>query len=117
MNQNAIMVIRPYRHAGTWVFDDADKGLLKEPFVCGVPEMIDRTVEGIPDAGEGFRLLFSAGPFPGFQLRLEWRRGEHGGNWYYSSDLDDEGWLCPAMFNYFDEAPEELYVKAEALQE
>ena len=25
-----------------------------------------------------------------------------------------EGWLCPALFRYFDEAPEEIYVKAEA---
>jgi hypothetical protein len=27
-----------------------------------------------------------------------------------------EGWLCPALFRYFDEAPAELYVKAEALR-
>jgi len=25
-----------------------------------------------------------------------------------------EGWLCPALFRYFDKAPPELYVKAEA---
>ena len=24
-----------------------------------------------------------------------------------------EGWLCPALFHYFDSAPLELYVKAE----
>ena len=26
-----------------------------------------------------------------------------------------DGWLCPALFCYFDEAPERLYVRAEAL--
>jgi hypothetical protein len=24
-----------------------------------------------------------------------------------------EGWLCPALFKYFDKAPPELYVRAE----
>ncbi|NLE39705.1 MAG: hypothetical protein GX621_16930, partial [Pirellulaceae bacterium] len=63
--ENAIMVIAPYRHQGTWVFDDESAGLVKEPFVAGVPEMIDLLVADIPNAADGFRLLFSAKPFPG----------------------------------------------------
>jgi hypothetical protein len=39
-----------------------------------------------------------------------------GGNWYTSDDPPMEGWLCPALFRYFDRAPSELYVKAEAKQ-
>jgi hypothetical protein len=74
--ENAIMVIAPYRYQGTWVFDDASAGLVKEPFVAGVPEMIDVLVKDIPDAGEGFRLLFSAKPFPGHQKELRWLRGD-----------------------------------------
>ncbi|HAH49402.1 MAG TPA: hypothetical protein DCM07_32110, partial [Planctomycetaceae bacterium] len=58
--ENAIMVIAPYRHQGTWVFDDSSAGLVQEPFVAGVPEMIDVIVKDIPDADAGFRLLFSA---------------------------------------------------------
>jgi hypothetical protein len=27
--------------------------------------------------------------------------------------LESNGWLCPALFHYFDEAPEEIFVKAE----
>jgi hypothetical protein len=38
---NAIHVIVPYRHASTWVFDDPRVGLSQEPFVSGIPEMID----------------------------------------------------------------------------
>ena len=38
---NQIMVIKPFRYSGTWVFDDEAVGLNKEPFVCGVPKMID----------------------------------------------------------------------------
>ena len=64
---NAIMTIAPYRHNGTWVFDDASEGLVKEPFVAGVPEMIDVLVEDIPNAENGFRMLFSANEFPGYQ--------------------------------------------------
>ncbi len=33
------------------------------------------------------------------------------GNWYYSPDLDMEGWLCPALLKCFDKAPRELFVQ------
>jgi uncharacterized protein DUF6717 len=111
---NSIMILSPYRHGGTWVFDDPSTGLVKEPFVSGIPEMIDHLVRDIPDAEKGFRLLFSAQPFPGYAMKVTWRRAEDGGNWYYSEKLDMEGWLCPALFKYFKEAPKELYVKAES---
>ena len=110
---NSIMIISPYRHAGTWVFDDQNTGLFREPFVAGVPEMIDHLVKDIPDADKGFRMLFSAQPFPGYMMKVNWRRAENGGNWYYSEKLDIEGWLCPALFRYFKQAPKEIYVKVE----
>jgi hypothetical protein len=112
---NALMSISPYWHAGTWVFDDAKAGLVREPFVAGVPEMINILVKEIPGAREGFRLTFSARPFPGFQRKLSWVRSESGGNYYRLSDPPMEGWLCPAMFRYFARTPKELYVKAEPI--
>jgi len=111
---NSLMVIMPYRHAGTWVFDDVAVGLRREPFVAGIPETIDEMVSGIPDADKGFRLLFSTQPFPGYTHKLIWRRGDKTGNWYYSEQYDKEGWLCPGLFKYYKEAPKEIYVKAEA---
>jgi hypothetical protein len=36
-----------------------------------------------------------------------------GGNWYYSRELCIEGWLCPALFKYFDVAPQTIYAKFE----
>lgn len=110
---NALMVFVPYRHAGTWVFDDSRAGLVREPFVAGVPEMIDVMVQDIPGATNGFRLLFSAQPFPGYQKKLTWLRGDMGGNHYRMDNPPMEGWICPAMFRYYEKAPEELYVKAE----
>ncbi len=113
---NAIMIIAPYRYNGTWVFDDPDAGLRREPFVAGVSEMIDVLVKDVPKSQEGFRLLFSANPFPGHQKKLTWLRGDQGGNYYKMDDPPMEGWICPAMFRYYKTAPPNLYVKAEPLQ-
>ena len=110
---NSIRVITPYKYEGLWVFDDPAVGLVREPFVSGIDTMIDRLVAAIPAADRGFRLLFSPTPFPGHTVTLEWRRGEFGGNWYFCPQFDLEGWLCPALFQYFDAAPPELYARAE----
>ena len=108
---NAINVIAPYKHLGMWVFDDPRVGLVQEPFVSGADTMIDRVVAEIPNAESGFVMLFSSSPFPGSQIRLEWHRADSGGNWYYSPQLDLEGWLCPALLRYFEQAPREIYVQ------
>ena len=110
---NTIGLIAPYKHEGMWVFDDPGVGLTREPFVAGIDKMIDRLVASIPNAEAGFRLLFSALPFPGYAVEIEWRREEYGGNWYYSPQFQIEGWLCPALFKYFEKAPPKLYVRAE----
>ncbi len=112
---NSILVIKPYHHAGTWVFDDEQVGLRKEPFVAGVPQILDKMVADIPDAKKGFRLLFSAQEFPGSTHKFLLRRHEKGGNWYYSPNYKMEGWLCPSLFKYFRKAPKILYSKAEPL--
>ncbi|MGA2868639.1 MAG: DUF6717 family protein [Verrucomicrobiota bacterium] len=110
---NAMMVLFPYKYEDMWVFDDPDAGLHREPFVLGIDDMITQVVAKVPNAEKGFRLLFSTQPFPGYWIKLEWRREEYGGNWYFCPELDKEGWLCPALFKYFDKAPAELYAKAE----
>ena len=117
MNMNSIGLIVPYKHQGMWVFDDPSVGLIREPFVAGIDTMIDRLVASIANAERGFRLLFSATPFPGYTVELKWRREEYGGNWYYCRKFEMEGWLCPALFKYFDKAPPELYVRAEPKDE
>ena len=52
---NQILVIAPYwlDTVETWVFDDEAVDLVQEPFVSGVPEMIDELVGDIPDAQQG----------------------------------------------------------------
>ena len=110
---NAISVIFPYKSDGQWMFDDEATGLLREPFVLGIDTMLDKATAAIPNADKGFKLFFSPTPFPGYTVKLEWRREEYGGNWYFCEQFGIEGWLCPALFRFFDEAPAELYAKAE----
>jgi hypothetical protein len=111
---NVLRVISPYKHEGLWVFDDPTVSLVREPFVAGADRIIDRLTASIPDAESGFRLIFSHQPFPGHMIDLEWRREESGGQWYECPGFAMEGWLCPALFLYFDRAPKRLYAKAEA---
>lgn len=118
MGKNSISVIKPYRWEGLWVFDDERVGLVKEPFVGGADNLIDIAIEqkGIENAHDEFLLLFSATPFPGADFQLEWVREEQGGNIYIWHDAGQEGWLCPALLKYFDEAPSHLYVQLKAAQ-
>lgn len=111
---NSLMVIVPYKYEGLWVFDDAAVGLSKEPFIAGIDTLIDKATASIPDAQHGFRAIFSGAKFPGANFKLEWRRAESDGNWYYSPEFNQEGWLCPALLKYFKSAPPEIYVKVEA---
>lgn len=108
-------MITPYRASGTWVFDDPAVGLHREPFVAGVPEIIDDLVIKIPNAEDGFRLLFSGAPFPGYQAVFSSDNAEYGGSWYTTND-GRRGWLCSALFKYFTKAPSKLYVRAEPLK-
>ncbi len=108
MNSNSILVIHPYKNHGVWVFDDPETGLVKEPFVAGMPEIIETILRH--KVGKGISactIIFSATPFPQFQGYLSRLQPEHGGTWY--SYGDQEGWLCAALFKYFKEAPERIY--------
>jgi len=115
-SQNVIQVISPYWCAETqhWVFDDPRVSLEAEPFIAGIPEMIEDLVQEIPQAQSGFILTFSTSPFPGYQRKLTFIREEWGGAWYRSDQPEREGWLCPALYKYFHKPPAEIYVSAAA---
>ncbi len=112
---NSLFVIAPYKALGMWVFDDERVGLVQEPFVAGADTILDEWTKDIPNAESGFRLIFSPMPFPGYQHKFDWVRPEMSGNVYFCESLGMEGWLCPALFKYFPEAPKALYGKAEAM--
>jgi hypothetical protein len=111
---NSVFTISPYKSDGAWVFDDSKKDLEQEPFVSGIPEMIELITADIPDAENGFVVFFSSKPFPGYQLLLKWTSEESDGNWYIDEKTGMEGWLCPALLKYFRKAPKTIYIKTEA---
>ena len=117
IRDNAIMAIHPFKKHGMWVFNDDTTGLVEEPFVQGIPEIIEILVKDIPNAEQGFTMLFSSDIFPESTGMTKVERPDAGnGTWYYCPSLDKTGWLCPALFKYFDRAPEQLYAKAEPLK-
>lgn len=130
-NQTQIRTLEPYFCAGEWAFDDDTTGLVQEAFVCGMSEILDFCLEdsGIdPEEVEGgFKLTFSKDKWPDSTHSLTWLGASMGGNDY---ELDSEcrnllihnsdrrydvpegmkGWLCPALYHYFDDAPEKIYL-------
>ena len=112
---NSIYVIKPYKYYGQWVFDDESTGLIREAFVSGTDDIIDVLVENISGAEEGFLLSFSDIKFPDYQVMFEWVESVEIGNWYQVKKLNMFGWLCPALFKYFDTAPKIIYVKTKQI--
>lgn len=109
MRGNSIRVIQPYKWAGMWVFDDPNVHLDKEPFVGGVPEILDILLERHEITGDRFTLVFSDVEFPDHNDVIEWVREEGNGNVYRCMGM--EGWLCPALLKYFDDPPQKIYIK------
>jgi len=82
----------------------------------GIPEIIDMAAGHIENYRGGFKAVFSEAPFPGHQIALDHvREDEMSGNWYRLRDTEMEGWLCPALFKYFEAAPKSIYVEVKPI--
>ncbi len=121
MSDRRTLTLYPYLLGGScWVFDDERTGLKEEAFVLGMTEMISRVVRSkqVPDAERGFAMTFSDRPFEGHDVVLRWLRSDGGlGNWYEGTVVGErmEGWLCPALLLYFQEAPRAIFVRCDPL--
>lgn len=111
---NAITVIHPYKDHGIWVFDDDKVGLVKEPFVAGADIMLD-IVTGNADKCS---LMFSANEFPDAEYKVNIIGPGVGGGTDYifegkinGAKISHKLWLCPALFKYFEKAPETIYFR------
>ena len=128
---DTLMIIQPYWHEDAWVFDDASKGLEKEPLDglfegepeevkllallagLGLSKLIDYLVKDIPNARSGFILLSSSQPFAGYEVGLTFVGEEDGGFTYEAKDYHRQVWLPPTLLAYFETIPKSIYVKAE----
>ena len=127
---NALFCISPYVHRGMWVFDDEEKGLDKEPFVFGADTLLDKVYEATKDkdgAWDVHGIIFSKHTLPvGDESPTDHiviARGSsdptkvEGTNWVVveasaslGGCLGHKLWLCPALYEYYDTAPEELHI-------
>ena len=115
MGNNSIFVIEPFRKHGLWVFNDESRGLVEEPFVFGMPQIIDKVVND--DKCFKVRFIFSDKELPEYDLILNRMDDRPAiiGTWYHSLKLNMSGWLCPAHNLYFEKSPEQIYIKIEKL--
>lgn len=113
-HNNAMQEIYPYWNEHTWVFDDEAVGLLAEPFVLGIDQIITNALKRLgilEEAKKGFRMTFAEQAFPGFESELTFDHLEAGGAFYTEVNTHEKGWLCPAMFLYFSSAPQYIFAR------
>ena len=109
--ENSLFVIMPYfdKSLEAWVFDDEERGLKKEALVLGADLLCQRLYEKYGD----FSASFSANYIPDSDIVLH-RRTEpsrQNGTWYVEATTKQDTWLCPALFKFFNEAPDSIYLK------
>jgi len=114
---NQINTIYPYRTKGGWAFDDEEVGLKTEPFIAGIPEIIDSIV----GKRDNFTAHISASVLPNYTGHLikvppEEMNDDYKGpstGWYMLEGTEMIGWLCPATLKYFKDYPDSIYFKIE----
>ena len=116
---NKMMGISVYwaEDVGLWAFDDKKHNLKKELFLQDMTNIIsDAIMTYLGKDVDKFRIMFSANKFPGSHSELIFNREENDGAWYEYQKDDGEimiGWLCPALYHYFDKTPEKIYFRVE----
>lgn len=115
---NELFAIKPYQWNGLWVFDDPERGLLRESLIAGADTVLEAGTAHIPNRENGIVCVFASGPFPGhtISLRLVGPDDKMFGHNYWCEQFQVTAWLCPALLRYFPKAPRNLYVMFRAIQ-
>lgn len=102
---------------GMWVFDYAPLNVKDEPFVAGIPQIIEYHLQkkGMLDVAreKGFSVKFSANPDADLRkdIVLEFLRHDSGGADYADQASGMEGWLCPVLCTFMGTPPSTIYVE------
>lgn len=109
--KNTVNVIKADRsYYGVWSFDDADLGIIGEPFVGDINRMIDALLNGDTEC----IIYCSSQPIHGHNISLT-QRLDLGEGMYQMDGTEIVGWLCPCFLNYFPNYVERVYAKIEPL--
>lgn len=110
-----MLCIEIYKFNGTWCFTDVQRELVHEPFVLGIPEIINTVLKEneLYEEDKNYRVLFAEQEFPQCHGALTQTREEFNGAWYEWNN--QEGWLCPATLAFFDYFPDNIYFRFEKL--
>lgn len=98
-------VIRPYRKAARWYFDDPSVGLEAEPLTDGVPELLDAW------GRDRLTVWFHNGPVAGANHVLSFLYSDRGSSVYEVDAGIRTCMLCPALMKYFTDPPRTLFVR------
>jgi hypothetical protein len=113
---NQIYKIFPYKtEDGGWSFDDKNVNLLAEPFVLGMPEIINELINDVNV--DKISMLFSLDEFPDITTTFSMTKEDMGGAWYRCEKTRRMGWLCPAVKKYFNTPPKKIYIKIDVMKD
>ena len=111
---NSLFSLFAYVKNGTWMFDDDSRDIKEEPFVAGADIMFDLMSGREADQTiESCSIVFGATPIPDHDVHVRLIGNDgHDGHYYkmYRAVETFQFWLCPALLEFFDEAPEDIYV-------
>jgi hypothetical protein len=100
-----------YKDHGVWMFDDANKGIEREPFVDGSTELIDFILEefGLPTSGP---IVVEFGLQRTHPEMVEIRKLEDtGDDWALYEYKGRQGALCPVTLVYLGSHPDRFYAR------
>lgn len=133
--------ISAYRQGNTWLFDDKSRGILREPFVMGASELIQKYLDkkGIKKR-KNVPLVFSTEEFPNAEVVLvcseklypnkivgynsieknqkvvkvpvmEPDTTAEPTSAWYTDQEGHKCWLCPAQLKFFGKVADTIYAK------
>jgi hypothetical protein len=108
-----LMRLSLYKDHGVWMFDDADKGIEREPFVDGSTELIDFILEefGFPTTGQP-PVEVEFGLERTHPEMVEIRKVEDtGDDWALYEYKENRGALCPVTLVYLGSHPDRFFAR------
>lgn len=107
------------KEENVWVFDHEFQNTIKEPLCNGTEKVLDEYFEidmnRPPLKNDRLRIVASIEPFENYDTELILQTTNEEGSVYLDTTVYEEVWLCPWLKSYFENVPEKLYVRLDAV--